>query len=87
VDANIIVNNWWCWTQRPRLRKREFWRILSTAVRQKNEKKGKNGPLDTYLINGPPMSVVLLTKCPEPFAGVGYNWMNCLVIKNWQDVW
>jgi hypothetical protein len=27
------------------------------------------------------VSVVLLTKCPEPFAGVGYNLNECLVMK------
>jgi hypothetical protein len=57
----------------PQTQKERILKNFEYGGQTKKEKKGKNGLLDKYLINGPPMSVVLLTKCPEPFAGVGYN--------------
>jgi hypothetical protein len=29
------------------------------------------------------VSMVLISKCLEPFAGIGYNWNECLVMKKW----
>jgi hypothetical protein len=44
-------------------------RILSTAFRQKKEKKeGKKGRLDKYLINGPPnMRSLAVGTCENPW--------------------